>query len=114
MLDSRFSHALGSIFSNHQFINASLHIPFYYRVKKLKNTPIYVKPQFSSDSGVCRVSVMVGIRHDPGKTIDSITVQFQLPPCVTSSDLTTNHGTVDILANKVTVLVLFFFFPFAI
>ena len=104
----------GSVFSNVQFNTASLHITFYYRVKKLKNTPIYVKPQFSSDSGACRVSVMVGIRHDPGETIDSITVQFQLPPCVTSSDLTTNHGTVDILANKVTVLVLLFFFPFAI
>ncbi|XP_021734491.1 AP-3 complex subunit mu-like isoform X1 [Chenopodium quinoa] len=72
-----------------------------YRVKKLKSTPIYVKPQFTSDSGACRVSVMVGMRHDPGKTIDSITVKFQLPPCVVSSDLTANHGTVDILANKV-------------
>lgn len=71
-----------------------------YRVKKLKNTPIYIKPQFTSDSGVCRVSVMVGTKHNPGKTIDSIIVQFQLPPCVVSSDLTTNHGTVDILANK--------------
>lgn len=72
-----------------------------YRVKKLKNTPIYIKPQFTSDSGVCRVSVMVGTKHNPGKTIDSIIVQFQLPPCVVSSDLTTNHGTVDILANKI-------------
>ncbi|XP_021853446.1 AP-3 complex subunit mu [Spinacia oleracea] len=72
-----------------------------YRVKKLKSTPIYVKPQFTSDSGSCRVSVMVGLRHDPGKTIDSITVQFQLPSCVVSSDLIANHGTVDILANKV-------------
>lgn len=71
----------------------------------MKNTPIYVKPQFSSDSGTCRVSVMVGIRHDPGKIIDSITVRFQLPTCVLSSDLTTNHGTVDILANKVNLYV---------
>ncbi|GAB2277344.1 AP-3 complex subunit mu [Dionaea muscipula] len=72
-----------------------------YRVKKLKSTPIYVKPQLSSDAGTCRVSVLVGIRHDPGKMIDSITVQFQLPHCVVSSDLTSNHGTVDMLANKV-------------
>nr|GEW53559.1 AP-3 complex subunit mu [Tanacetum cinerariifolium] len=43
-----------------------------YRVKKLKNTPIYVKPQLSSESGTCRVSVMVGIRNDPGKPIDSV------------------------------------------
>ncbi|XP_058082129.1 AP-3 complex subunit mu isoform X2 [Magnolia sinica] len=72
-----------------------------YRVKKLKNTPIYVKPQLTSDAGTCRVNVLVGIRNDPGKTIDSITVQFQLPACVASADLTSNHGTVNILANKV-------------
>ncbi|XAR52720.1 hypothetical protein NMG60_11020930 [Bertholletia excelsa] len=72
-----------------------------YRVKKLKSTPIYVKPQLTSDSGTCRVSVLVGIRHDPGKTIDSITLKFELPPCVLSADLTTNHGTVNILANKI-------------
>lgn len=71
-----------------------------YRVKKLKGTPIYVKPQVTSDSGTCRVSVLVGIRNDPGKTIDSITVQFQLPPCILSADLTSNHGTVNILADK--------------
>ncbi|RCV17933.1 hypothetical protein SETIT_3G260300v2 [Setaria italica] len=71
-----------------------------YRVKKLKKTPIYVKPQLTSDSGNCRVSVMVGIRNDPGKPIDSITVQFQLPPLIISADLTANYGTVDILANK--------------
>ncbi|KAL5674351.1 hypothetical protein ACJX0J_018657, partial [Zea mays] len=29
-----------------------------YRVQKLKKTPIYVKPQLTSDSGNCRVSVM--------------------------------------------------------
>jgi AP-3 complex subunit mu len=74
------------------------------RVKKLKKTPIYVKPQLTSDSGNCRVSVMVGIRNDPGKPIDSITVQFQLPPLIVSADLTANHGTVDILADKVSVL----------
>ncbi|KAI8531729.1 hypothetical protein RHMOL_Rhmol11G0158300 [Rhododendron molle] len=71
-----------------------------YRVKKLKSTPIYVKPQLTSDCGTCRVNVMVGMRNDPGKTIDSITVEFQLPPCVLSADLTSNHGTVNILANK--------------
>ncbi|KAL7235390.1 hypothetical protein ACSBR1_018815 [Camellia fascicularis] len=71
-----------------------------YRVKKLKSTPIYVKPQLTSDSGTCRVSVLVGIRNDPGKTIDSVTVQFQLPPCILSADLTSNHGTVNILADK--------------
>ncbi|CAI9764224.1 unnamed protein product [Fraxinus pennsylvanica] len=71
-----------------------------YRVKKLKSTPIYVKPQLSSDSGTCRISVLVGIRNDPGKSIDSITVQFRLPPCVLSADLSANHGTVNILADK--------------
>lgn len=47
---------------------------------------------------------MVGIRNDPGKPIDSITVQFQLPPLIVSADLTANYGTVDILADKVSVL----------
>lgn len=90
-------------------LRTSLYFMFFStcRVKKLKSTPIYVKPQFTSDSGSCRVSVMVGLRHDPGKTIDSITVQFQLPSCVVSSDLIANHGTVDILANKVTHLCYF-------
>ncbi|KAL9355953.1 hypothetical protein Peur_049206 [Populus x canadensis] len=71
-----------------------------YRVKKLKSTPIYVKPQITSDDGTCRVNVMVGIRNDPGKMIDSITVQFQLPSCVLSTDLTANHGAVTIFSNK--------------
>ncbi|KAJ4821223.1 AP-3 complex subunit mu-1 [Rhynchospora pubera] len=71
-----------------------------YRVKELKKIPIYVKPQLTSDSGNCRISALVGARNDPGKTIDSIIVQFQLPPCITSADLTSNHGTVDILADK--------------
>ena len=74
---------------------------FCFRVRKLKNTPIYVKPQLTSDGGTCRVSVLVGIRNDPGKTIDSVTVQFQLPSCILSADLTSNHGTVNILADKV-------------
>ncbi|GFP80371.1 ap-3 complex subunit mu [Phtheirospermum japonicum] len=71
-----------------------------YRVKKLKNTPIYVKPQLTSDSGTCRISILVGIRNDPGKPIDNITVQFQLPPCVVSSDLSSNYGAVNVLADK--------------
>jgi hypothetical protein len=74
------------------------------RVQKLKKTPIYVKPQLTSDSRNCHVSVMVGIRNDPGKPIDSITRQFQLPPLIVSADLTANYGTVDILADKVSLL----------
>ncbi|CAH9106994.1 unnamed protein product [Cuscuta europaea] len=71
-----------------------------YRVKKLKNTPIYVKPQLSSDSGTCRISVLVGIRNDPGKPIDDVSVQFQLPSCVLSADLSPTLGTVTILTDK--------------
>ncbi|RYR24233.1 hypothetical protein Ahy_B02g057727 [Arachis hypogaea] len=71
-----------------------------YRVRKLKSTPIYVKPQLTSDGGTCRLNVMVGSRNDHGKTIDSVTVQFQLPSCILSADLTSNHGTVSILADK--------------
>ncbi|KAH7667225.1 AP-3 complex subunit mu protein [Dioscorea alata] len=71
-----------------------------YRVKKLKSTPIYVKPQLTSNSGTCRLNVLVGIRNDPGKSIDNISVEFQLPPCVSSAELTTNHGTVNVLADK--------------
>ncbi|MED6121558.1 AP-3 complex subunit mu, variant 2 [Stylosanthes scabra] len=71
-----------------------------YRVRKLKNTPIYVKPQLTSDGGTCRLNVMVGSRNDHGKTIDSVTVEFQLPSCILSADFTSNHGTVNILADK--------------
>lgn len=71
------------------------------RVKNLKNIPVYLKPQLSSDSGNCRIDVLVGIRNDPGKTIDSVTVKFQLPLCIASADLTSNYGTVNILADKV-------------
>ncbi|KAH9315479.1 hypothetical protein KI387_024106, partial [Taxus chinensis] len=71
-----------------------------YRVKKVKNTPIYVRPQLSSDAGVCRVNILVGMRNDPGKPIDSITLKFSLPPSVVSSDLTANHGSVDVLTHK--------------
>lgn len=71
-----------------------------YRVRKLKSTPIYVKPQLTSDGGTCHLNVMVGMRNDPGKTVDSVNVQFQLPPCILSADLTSTHGTVNILSNK--------------
>ncbi|KAJ3676025.1 hypothetical protein LUZ60_003437 [Juncus effusus] len=71
-----------------------------YRVKGLKKVPIYIKPQFSSDSGNCRVTILAGIKNDPGKTVDSISVQFVLPAGVVSADLSSNHGTVDILADK--------------
>ncbi|CAA7388280.1 unnamed protein product [Spirodela intermedia] len=71
-----------------------------YRVKKLKSIPIYVKPQLISSSGSCRMTVLVGTRNDPGKPIDSITIEFHLPSCVTSADFTSNHGTVNILADK--------------
>ncbi|KAJ6876475.1 AP-3 complex subunit mu isoform X2 [Populus alba x Populus x berolinensis] len=64
------------------------------------STPIYVKPQITSDAGTCRINVMVGIRNDPGKMIDSITVQFQLPSCVLSADVTANHGAVTVFTNK--------------
>lgn len=73
----------------------------FFRVRKLKSTPIYVKPQLTSAGGTCRVNVLVGIRNDPGKTVDSVTVEFQLPPCILSADLTSTHGTVNILGNKV-------------
>ncbi|CAN1161661.1 AP-3 complex subunit mu [Linum perenne] len=74
-----------------------------YRIRKLKSIPLYVKPQITSDGGSCRISVMVGIRNDPGKAIDSISVQFQLPSCVLSADLTANHGVVNVLSNKTCV-----------
>ncbi|XP_071698122.1 AP-3 complex subunit mu [Rutidosis leptorrhynchoides] len=71
-----------------------------YRVKKLRNAPIYVKPQLSSESGTCRLTVMVRVQNDPGKPIDSVVVQFQLPPCVSSANLNANRGTVNFLADK--------------
>ncbi|CAI0459574.1 unnamed protein product, partial [Linum tenue] len=74
---------------------------YRFRVRKLKSIPLYVKPQITSDGGSSRISVMVGIRNDPGKAIDSISVQFQLPSCVSSTDLTANHGVVNVLSNKV-------------
>jgi len=84
------------------YLSKSLQMsPLFFRVRKLKNTPIYVKPQLTSDGGTCRLSVLVGIRNDPGKTIDSVTVQFQLPSCILSADLTSNYGIVNILSDKV-------------
>ena len=77
-----------------------------FRVKKLKNTPIYIKPQLTSDAGTCRVNVLVGIRNDPAKPIDNITVRFHLPSCVASAELTSNYGTVNVLADKVRILFL--------
>ncbi|KAJ6847314.1 AP-3 complex subunit mu [Iris pallida] len=52
-----------------------------YRAKKLKKEPSYVKPQLASDAGTCHINVLVGIWKDPGKPIDNIMVQFQLPSC---------------------------------
>lgn len=66
----------------------------FYRIKDLKNTPIYVRPQFSSGGGVVTLTMMVGIRANIGKPVDNITVQLLLPPSVVSSDLTANFGTI--------------------
>lgn len=71
-----------------------IRVLYFYRVKNLKNTPIYVRPQFSSGGGVVTVTVMVGIRANVGKPVDNITLQLVLPPSVASSDLTANHGSV--------------------
>jgi hypothetical protein len=66
----------------------------FCRIKDLKNTPIYVRPQFSSGGGVVTLTMMVGIRANIGKPVDNITVQLLLPPSVVSSDLTANFGTI--------------------
>ncbi|KAI4342903.1 hypothetical protein MLD38_027467 [Melastoma candidum] len=71
-----------------------------YRVRKLKSIPIYLKPQLTSDAGTCRLNLLVGIRNDPGKVVEMIAVQFKLPDCVSSADLNSNCGTVNILSNK--------------
>lgn len=47
------------------------------------------------------MNVFAGIRNDPGKAIESVVIQFELPPCVAVNELTCNLGTVNILANKV-------------
>ncbi|KAJ7525504.1 hypothetical protein O6H91_17G054100 [Diphasiastrum complanatum] len=65
-----------------------------YRVKGLKSTPVYVRPQLTFSEGICHVNVMLGIRNDPGKPVDSIVVQLPWPSTITSVDLTANHGTV--------------------
>jgi len=85
------------------YLSESLHGTLFFRVRKLKSTPIYVKPQLTSDAGTCRLSILVGIRNDPGKTIDSVTVQFKLPSCILSADLTSNYGIVNILSDKVPI-----------
>lgn len=66
----------------------------FCRIKDLKNTPIYVRPQFSSGGGVVTLTMMVGIRANIGKPVDNITVQLLLPPSVVSQDLTANFGTI--------------------
>lgn len=71
-----------------------------YRVKKLKNVPIYIKPQLTSDGGTCRINILVGVRNDPGKPVDNITVKFHLPSCVASAELNANYGTANVLADK--------------
>ncbi|KMZ56679.1 AP-3 complex subunit mu-2 [Zostera marina] len=72
-----------------------------YRIKKLKDIPIYVKPQFSSSGGNCRMNVFAGIRNDPGRAIESVVIEFDLPPHIAVNELTCNLGTVNILVNKV-------------
>ncbi|KAF8012321.1 hypothetical protein BT93_I0458 [Corymbia citriodora subsp. variegata] len=77
-----------------------VHCFLLYRVRKLKSIPLYLKPQLTSDARTCRLSLLVGMRNDPGKIVDSIDVQFQLPPCISTADLSSNCGTVNILSNK--------------
>lgn len=50
--------------------------------------------------------MLVGIRNDPGKPIDNITVKFHLPSCVVSTDLNANYGTVNVLADMVCILLI--------
>ncbi|KAF8037751.1 hypothetical protein BT93_B0556 [Corymbia citriodora subsp. variegata] len=71
-----------------------------YRVRKLKSIPLYLKPQLTSDARTSRLSLLIGMRNDPGKIVDSIDVQFQLPPCISTADLSSNCGTVNIFSNK--------------
>ncbi|EFJ14351.1 hypothetical protein SELMODRAFT_181161 [Selaginella moellendorffii] len=65
-----------------------------YRVKGLKNPPLFVRPQLSSGEGICRVNVLVGLRGDPGKPVDAIIVQLPWPPSVVSTNLSPSVGTV--------------------
>lgn len=67
----------------------------------MKDIPIYVKPQFSSSGGNCRMNVFAGIRNDPGRAIESVVIEFDLPPHIAVNELTCNLGTVNILVNKV-------------
>lgn len=84
----------------------------FYRVKGLENTPLYVKPQLSCSEGVVRVNILVGIRIDPGRTIENIVVDVPWPPTVTTAELTANHGTV--LFNSSTKVRELIFFLLAI
>ena len=56
--------------------------------------PMYVKPQFSFSEHTGRINVMVGPRMDLGKPLEAIALRVPLPTCVTSIDVSANHGTV--------------------
>ena len=56
--------------------------------------PMYVKPQFSFSEHTGRINVMVGPRLDLGKPLEAIALRVPLPSCVTSIDVSANHGTV--------------------
>ena len=55
---------------------------------------MYVKPQFSFSESTGRISVMVGPRVELGKPLEGISVRVPLPRCVSSIDVSANHGTV--------------------
>jgi len=102
---SQFILLLPCLLSTFSFFYLSI-IYLITQGKKLNNAPIYIKPQLTSDAGTCRINVLVGIRNDPGKPIDNITVRFHLPSRVASAELTSNYGTVNVLADKVCILFL--------
>jgi len=56
--------------------------------------PMYVKPQFSFSDSTGRISVMVGPRVDLGKPLEGISMRVPLPRCVSSIDVSANHGSV--------------------
>jgi AP-3 complex subunit mu len=56
--------------------------------------PMYVKPQFSFSQHTGRINLMVGPRVDLGKPLEAIALRVPLPSCVTSIDVSANHGTV--------------------
>lgn len=47
------------------------------------------------------MNVFAGIRNDPGRAIESVVIEFDLPPHIAVNELTCNLGTVNILVNKV-------------